>query len=449
MVKPPRIRHSKSGREPVTIDLDAGDVSRIQPDDSGERGGTPADAAPELESGGPAGPAVPESDKVADSVFGRDSAGASQPSNQEKQKASPTPDAEDEPQAGSRSGSGALLGGLVGGLIVLAGVGGLSYAGLLTPLRQADNGAEKQLQGEIDTLRSELAALRDNAGASDALRSAVEAGQSRVEAMSVLVEEMRAELSQLHAAGAAGGSSEAAIALETRLAGLERAVAALPASSGADGEALRAEIGQLGDSVRRAGDAASAVMRRVDDIESKLNALSGQVEQMATRPDAALAVAASALKAAMDRGTPFSAELETFASLAPDNPDIPALREMAGQGVPTQSAIAAEVDAVAVRMIRAGQPENQQAGLLDQLWSSAASLVTVRPVGQVEGNDVPSIVARMEAALLAGNYEAAIAEYESLPANAKAAGVDFIGKVRARFSADQLADRVLAAALRA
>ncbi|WP_244423452.1 hypothetical protein [Nitratireductor aquibiodomus] len=47
--------------------------------------------------------------------------------------------------------------------------------------------------------------------------------------------------------------------------------------------------------------------------------------------------------------------------------------------------------------------------------ASARSLVVVRPVGSVEGDGPDAIAARMEAAVVANDYEKALAEYETLP----------------------------------
>ena len=76
-------------------------------------------------------------------------------------------------------------------------------------------------------------------------------------------------------------------------------------------------------------------------------------------------------------------------------------------------------------------------------------LVQVRPVGMVEGDGVPEIVARLDAAVQAGDYQRALAEYDALPPEAKAAGEGFIARLRARQTADQLVDEALAAALKA
>ena len=103
--------------------------------------------------------------------------------------------------------------------------------------------------------------------------------------------------------------------------------------------------------------------------------------------------------------------------------------------------------ALSTGMIAAGRTEDPNAGILDRLTSSGMGLVQVRPIGMVEGEDVPAIAARLDAAVQAGDYERALTEYDTLPAEAKAAGQAFIEKVRARLAADSLVDEALATAL--
>jgi hypothetical protein len=67
----------------------------------------------------------------------------------------------------------------------------------------------------------------------------------------------------------------------------------------------------------------------------------------------------------------------------------------------------------------------------------------------VEGTGVPETVARIEAAVKDGDLARAVAEYETLPEAAKAAGQAFMEKVRARLAAEQLVETATAAALKA
>ena len=88
--------------------------------------------------------------------------------------------------------------------------------------------------------------------------------------------------------------------------------------------------------------------------------------------------------------------------------------------------------------------------MIDRLWSSASTLVDVRPVGaRVQGNEPSAVVARLEAAIVGGDYARALSEYDALPDASKQAGADFIAKVRARQTADDLVSKALAEALKA
>jgi len=507
MVKSPKIRHSKSSTEPVTIDLSANDVSRIPPEQPRPAGvsdaatAKPATSAPASSAEAPksaaaasapkpAEPAKPSaqagsvpptssSDRPSAADAARKPAEASQPREQDRKPASgassfgrdatsrpsaPPPEPPPaRPAAPARRGAGSLVAaGLVGGAVVLAGAAGAWYGGYLpAPQLQAVTGwAETDtLRSELESLKSEVAELRaaPPAAASGGDAAGLADANARIESVSVMVEDMRAQLARLsEGAGGEQALQPALDELRTGLAALEQRVAALPADGGGDTEALRAEVARVEESVRSAvqsaasaAEAASAVAPRIDALEQRVTELAARVEEQDKTPGVALAIAASALKAAIDRGSPFSTELDTYAGLAPEAPEIAALREMAGSGVPTRAAISAEADSVAVRMIDAGRVIDPNAGFLDRLWASAQSLVTVRPVGDVQGSDVPAVVARWEAALDAGDYERAVAEFETLPADAKAAGSAFMDKVRARDSADRLVDQTLAAALRA
>jgi hypothetical protein len=159
--------------------------------------------------------------------------------------------------------------------------------------------------------------------------------------------------------------------------------------------------------------------------------------------------AASSLTAAIDRGAPFTTELDTYAALVPDAPQLEGLRALAAAGVPTRAQLAAESDAAANAMIAAARPADPDAGIVDRLMGSMMGLVQVRPIGMVEGDGVPEIAARLDAAVASGDYERALAEFDTLPPEAKAAGEAFVARLRARHAADRLADEALAAALRA
>ncbi len=114
-----------------------------------------------------------------------------------------------------------------------------------------------------------------------------------------------------------------------------------------------------------------------------------------------------------------------------------------------RAAIAGEVDAAANAMVAAAKPVDPNAGIFQRLMSSAESLVEVRPIGAVEGKGVPETVARLEVAVNQGDYAKALAEYDTLPEAAKAAGADFAGKLKARIDVEAQLDALISGAMKA
>ena len=125
------------------------------------------------------------------------------------------------------------------------------------------------------------------------------------------------------------------------------------------------------------------------------------------------------------------------------------MRTYAEKGVPTRAEIAREADAAANAMVAAATPVDQNAGFLQNLLSSAESLVKVRPIGAVEGAGAPETVARMEVAVNQGDYAKALGEYATLPEAVKAAGADFAGKLKARMEVETQIDSLIAGAMKA
>lgn len=475
MVKTPRTRHSRTEKEPVTIDLTPDEVSRVT--GGSETGGAAAGkagpgeaqqarAAAEPRTEAPAKPAEaaikteakPAAGPDKGPAFGRQDPPASAVPPKDRPAAGPIPpERPAQPAAPTRGGG--LVAGLVGGVAALALAAGLQFAGLLPGAAPApspavtDHGpAIAELEARIARLGDEIAALSADGASGEALAARLAEAEERVAALAAGLDTLRGEVAGLGAGP--DGEAPATVDLapiEERIAAVEAALAALPDASASESvlAALRQEIERLGGEVASGREGQAAAVARLDALEAAVATLTGRVDEQAEAPATAIIIAASSLKAAIDRGTPFTTELDTYAALAPDAPQLEALRALAAAGVPTRPQIAAESDAAANAMIAAAQPADPDAGLADRLWGSMMGLVQVRPIGMVEGEGVPEIVARLDAAIAAGDYERALAEYEALPPEAKAAGEAFIARVRARHAADRLVDEALAAALRA
>ncbi|CAH2405977.1 COG4223 family protein [Mesorhizobium ventifaucium] len=496
MVKTPKMRHSKSRREPVTIELEPGAVSRVAEEDAAN-GRT--DEAKAEEAANASQPEAPEEPVHADQtdIEPWEHAEAAPPAGSEqpaeggaKSPEGPKPtypasseasakrafdysfddaSAEDaSAKAGAadvpkdptgnedmaaqprRGGINGIAAGIIGGVIALAAAGGLQFAGLLGAPGAGDlSSGGVSLDGvnsEIAALKSEIAGLKDTARNNDA--------SAKVDGLSSALDQVKTDVAALKSAIEQGGAGDTAglAALSDKVRQIETAVAALGQTGNTapvDLGPLNGKLAGLDAAVKSAGETAKAQDGRVAALEQSVSQLSSKVEAQAGQPKVALAIAASALKAALDRGAPFAAELETFAAISPDAPEIAALRPYAETGVPTRADIATEMPAAASAMVAASEPVDQNAGFLQNLLSSAQSLVKVRPIGAVEGVGAPETVARMEVAVTQGDYAKALNEYDTLPEAVKAAGADFAGKLKARIEVEKQVDALIASAMKA
>ncbi|MEJ6785321.1 COG4223 family protein [Aminobacter sp. Piv2-1] len=458
MVKTPKTRHSKSHREPMTIELEPGAVSRVEEAATTEatEAAEPAEAI--ALTPGDEAVAMAEEAKQADAGEtaakpGDDYVSYDYSFDNEQPKAAETPkpaasesvDAGPAPSATvQRGGMPTIAAGIAGGLIALLAAGGLQFAGILgAPGGSGAPAGADQMQAEIESLKSRVADL----GASNATGDV----DGRVAGLASAIDQVKAEIETLKTGTGQAGSSEALAGLDDRIKAVEGQVASLGQGGGvsADIAALNERVAALDATVKAVGEATKSDAGDIAALEQSMSSLASKVEAQASQPKIALAIAASALKAAVDRGGGFAAELETFAAIAPDSPQLAALRGYAEKGVATRADIVAETGTVADAMIAAAKPVNPDAGIVERLVSSAEQLVKVRPIGQVEGSGVPETVARMEVAVNQGDFAKAIAEYETLPEAAKAAGADFAAMLKARLDVENQVDQLVANAMKA
>ncbi|MFD2052460.1 COG4223 family protein [Mesorhizobium calcicola] len=489
MVKTPKMRHSKGRREPVTIDLEPDAVSRIvdedaakpqtgaeapveaasqaeipeepvhadqtdiepwehadaqaeseQPAAAAAKGGSEAESAYPRPSDPPAGETKAFDYNFEDASAKHTRAGESKASTETRdERMAPTPPAK-------RGGLNGIAAGIIGGVIALVGAGGLQLAGLLGAPGSGSSVSLDGVNGEIAALKSEIAGLKEAGGSTDA--------SAKVDGLSSALDQVKTDVAALKSAVESGGAGDNAgvAALGDKVKQIETAVAALGKAGGTapvDLGPLNEKLAGLDAQVKSAGEATAAQDSRLTALEQSVSQLSGKVEAAAGQPKIALAIAASALKSALDRGAPFSAELETFAAISPNAPELAALRTYAEKGVPTRAEIASQADAAANAMVAAATPVDENAGFLQNLLSSAESLVKVRPIGAVEGAGAPETVARMEVAVNQGDYAKALSEFDTLPEAVKAAGADFAGKLKARIEVETQVDALISGAMKA
>lgn len=425
MVKTPRTRHSKTQRAPVTIELGADDVKRVD-EPIAE---TPVE--PEITETVESIEVPAQPDAELQRVEGEPAAAESPPQKAEEPAASrsdhsfgrtdPEPQPSSRPAPAKQGGVSSLAAGVIGAIIALGGLYGLQAAGVVgSPGGNAAAPSLEPIESQIASLKSEL----------DSLKSAPAVADSRVTSA---LDQLKSDVTALQSAVQSGGAGDGAAvtALDERIKKLETA-----------------PVEDVESKMSAATDALAKSDTRIAALEQSLVTLTGKVEQQASQPKVALAIAAAALKSAVDRGGPFAAEAETFAAIAPDAPEVAALRQYADQGVATETDLVASFPQAADAMIAASEPENPNAGVLQRLLDSAQSVVKVRPVGSVAGDEPGARIARMEVALKDGDLQKAMAEYDGLPDTVKQAGAALADRIKARIEVTKLVDQLVANAMK-
>jgi len=164
-----------------------------------------------------------------------------------------------------------------------------------------------------------------------------------------------------------------------------------------------------------------------------------------------LAIAASALRNAVERGDPFAAELAIIKPLTPDAKALAALEPFAATGVPGNAALGEELAALIRPMLRAPETPPATGGFLHKLRVNAEKLVRVRRIDGKEpsGDDRGAILARAGQRASQGNVASATTELAKLPADARAPFQDWIARVETRNKALDASRRIAADAVAA
>ena len=234
-----------------------------------------------------------------------------------------------------------------------------------------------------------------------------------------------------------------AAASQTALAqGKAATAAAEAAKNAAQAGAQRADLDPLANRIAALESAVKALSAEVSQRTSSSNA-----DDRATR----LTVAAEALRAAVERGAPYQAELGAVTALGAEQSAVAALEPFAAQGVPTAAQLSRELAALAPALYRANDPEPSNS-FLARLESHAERLVRITPAGTSAppaGDDASSVIARINAAAARGDVAAALAEIAKLPDAPRALVDAWVKKAQAREAAIAASQRIAAAALTA
>jgi len=162
----------------------------------------------------------------------------------------------------------------------------------------------------------------------------------------------------------------------------------------------------------------------LDAVASRIMALESAVKGLAaaTAPvdrAARFSIAAEALRATVERGTPYQAELAALGALGVDQKATAPLEPFAASGVPSTAALAHELDALTPALQQASEPESGDATFLGRLKANAEKLVRVTPAGAPAGNDPAAVLTRIRFDAAHGDIAAALAAIDALPDSAK------------------------------
>jgi hypothetical protein len=200
-----------------------------------------------------------------------------------------------------------------------------------------------------------------------------------------------------------------------------------------------------------------ALENRVAALQAAMKSLDADLARRASSSNAddramRLAIAAEALRAAVERGAPFEAELAAVKSLGADPKAMAQLDPYAAQGLPSAVELERELAALTPAIYRAMEPQASHNSILARLESHAQRLVRITPVGPSAapvGDDPAALIARLNADIARGDIEAALAEIAKLPDEARALADAWANKAGARRAALAESRHIAAEALAA
>jgi hypothetical protein len=232
-----------------------------------------------------------------------------------------------------------------------------------------------------------------------------------------------------------GGVEAQAKSLGNDVAALQRRIDEIAASGQSAAKQADTAL-NAAEAAKSASEAANKMeVQRgdLDAVASRIMALESAVKGLAaaTAPvdrAARFTIAAEALRAAVERGTPYQAELAALGALGVDQKATAPLEPFAASGVPSTAALAHELDALTPALQQASEPESGDATFLGRLKANAEKLVRVTPAGAPAGNDPAAVVARIRFDAAHGDIAAALAAIDALPDSAKSLAAAGVGQ---------------------
>jgi hypothetical protein len=179
-----------------------------------------------------------------------------------------------------------------------------------------------------------------------------------------------------------------------------------------------------------------ALTGRVAALEGTVKSLSDAVSHQAANDGTArMMVVTEALRAAVERGTPFQAELAAAKTLGVDQTLLAPLAPFAASGVPSAAALGKELATLSPALTEAVEPKQTQSTFLDRIEVNAQRLVRSTPLDAPAGDDPRSVAIRIGFDASHGDIDAALADIAKLPDAAKTIAAPWVQKAQARNAA--------------
>jgi hypothetical protein len=364
----------------------------------------------------------------------------------------PEPPAEDrreampnlEPLPAPSRRSGGFFGMVLGGAVAAGlGFGASLYllpegwkAGQPSEAEAAINQAIAAQTQDIATLRSELDGVRQATASAETLAQQIEALRADVganaAAASQQAETLKADLDS------AGGRMDA---FDQRLTELEKRPVQGGAASASALEAFGREMSDMRrlldeqrsaatasqDQIAAAADAAAA---RIKAAEAEAARLQTEAESAAKRATARAAL--SHVQAALESGTSMESAL---ADLTAAGVEVPAALTEQAVGVPSMAALKSSFPTAARASLAAALKAESDGNGLGRLGAFLRAQTGARSLAPRAGDDADAVLSRSEAALIAGDLAAAVAELDALPEAGRPAMSEWLALAAKRQSA--------------
>lgn len=359
-------------------------------------------------------------------------------------------DSSDRPSAPrARPGVAHVLSGAVGAAVAL-GVAGLVW---LQFGAGPDHGAADAVNPRLTRIETDIAALPKSAP------PAVPGIDAKA------LDDLTRRLGQIESALANPATPVSDAALAARLAAAEDAIKDVKPLAAALADLTRRvdEIASAARAARERADAAAtaaaaapqaaapidttrfaaradvdALTLRLEPVEAAVKSLNDRLAKLAAATTATAsasaggardAIAALALRLAVERGAPYASELAAVDPALAGKPTLDALTPFAPSGVPSAATLSRELTTLLPAARKAAEPAEHDGSLLDRLG------VRVRPIGEPAGDAPDAVLARLDTAAARADLAAARAEIAKLPPPARAPFEPWTQRVMARDAA--------------